>query len=80
MANWSNSFKSRFTDKAEREIEETFDLTRRAWRTLDLICAEFTSDPQSVACFDSRVVEEAIQIVKRRRQIKDMGNPFESGL
>lgn len=33
------------------------------WEIVDLIVAEFKSDPQSVACFDLRLVERAKKAV-----------------
>lgn len=51
------------TSKAEREIERIWQLRRDAVRVLGVIAAEFKSDPQSVQCFDLRVVEEAKAIV-----------------
>lgn len=36
--------------------------TADVWTVLDLIAAEFTSDPTSVACFDLRVVRRAIEL------------------
>jgi len=59
----------RLTDKAAAAIEEGFQLNRDAWRLLDLVVAEWESDPLSVQCFDLRIVEEAKQAVKRRREI-----------
>lgn len=59
----------RLTDKAARAIEEGFDLNREAWRLLDLIVAEWNSDPMSVQCFDLRIVEQAKTAVKRRKEI-----------
>lgn len=32
------------------------------WTILDLICAEFTSDPRSTQCFDRGIVERAIEL------------------
>lgn len=40
---------------------------REMWRVLDLIVAEFNSDPMSVQCFDLRTVKAAQQIVERLR-------------
>lgn len=57
------------TEKAQREIEESFDNTREAHTLLDLIVAEFESDPMSVQCFDLRVVERAKACVKKRRAL-----------
>lgn len=59
----------RLTDKAMDMIEEGFRLNRDAWRILDLVVAEWESDPTSVQCFDLRIVEEAKQIVARRKEI-----------
>lgn len=36
--------------------------TADVWTVLDLIVAEFQSDPTSVACFDRRLVERAIEL------------------
>ena len=58
-----------------RAIEEGFDLDREAWIVLDLIVAEFKSDPMSVQCFDSRTVERAISAVAHRRRL-DKRVPF----
>ena len=57
------------TDIAAREIEEGFALNKEAWKLLDLIVAEWNSDPQSVQCFDLRIVERAKTAVKRRKEI-----------
>jgi hypothetical protein len=51
------------TPKAEREIERVWKLRKDAVRVLGVIAAEFRTDPQSVQCFDLRVVEEAKAIV-----------------
>lgn len=60
---------ARLTDKAIKEIEEGFDLDREAWRILDLVVAEWNSDPMSVQCFDLRIVERAKVIVARHKQL-----------
>lgn len=57
------------TDKAAKAIEESFGLTREAWRILDLVVTEWSSDPTSVQCFDLRIVNRAKEIIARRRQI-----------
>jgi hypothetical protein len=36
--------------------------TADVWTVLDLIVAEFTSDPTSTACFDRRIVDRAIAL------------------
>lgn len=37
------------------------------WTVLDLIVAEFTSDPTSTACFDQRLVARAIALNREHR-------------
>jgi hypothetical protein len=41
--------------------------TADVWTILDLIVAEWSSDPQSVQCFDLRLVERAKQLIIGRR-------------
>lgn len=61
-----------FTPEREKEIEASFDNDREAHALLDLIVAEFTSDPMSVQCFDARIVERAKDCVaKRKKFIQD---------
>ncbi len=43
------------TNKEEEEMNE--EEVREAFVLLDLIAAEFKSDPMSVQCFDLRIVE-----------------------
>lgn len=45
------------TTKAIEQIERGFALKREAVALIELIAAEFASDPMSVQCFDSRIVE-----------------------
>jgi len=52
------------------------EMDRRAWQLLDLIVAEFASDPVSTQCFDARIVKEAIKLVARRRSLRDLTNPL----
>lgn len=59
----------RLTPKAEREMEERFKLERRAVELLDIIAAEFSSDPMSVQCFDLRIVQEAIAVSARLKKL-----------
>jgi hypothetical protein len=40
-----------------KRLEETFDL-------LAVIAMEFKTDPQSVACFDLRIVQRAIELTR----------------
>ena len=58
------------TRKAIREIEEGFSNDDEAHTLLDLINAEFQSDPTSVQCFDLRIVERVkICVARRKRRI-----------
>ena len=49
----------RMTTQAERDMDERFKLQGRALDIFKLVVAEWKSDPQSVQCFDLRIVEEA---------------------
>lgn len=59
----------RLTPKAERELEERWKLEKEAFRLLDLVVAEWESDPTSVQYFDLRIVEDAKRVVKRLKQL-----------
>lgn len=48
-------------------MSEYFD-TADVWTVLDLIVAEFESDPMSVQCFDLRLVKRAIELNRAHRQ------------
>ena len=43
-------------------------LQLEAVRLLDIISAEFTSDPMSVQCFDLRIVEQAKAVSAQARE------------
>lgn len=58
------------TDKAVRETEERMKVELEAFELLDLIVAEFNSDPMSVQCFDLRTVERAKYVVARLKELK----------
>lgn len=58
----------RLSPQAERDIEASFDNQREAWLLLDLIDAEFRSDPMSVQCFDLRVVERVRERVAKHKE------------
>jgi hypothetical protein len=40
--------------------------TADVWTVLDLIVAEWQSDPTSVACFDGRLIDRAIELNRTR--------------
>ncbi len=58
----------RLSDKAQAEIESSFENTTEAFRLLGLINAEFQSDPMSVQCFDMRIVERVKKCVEAREK------------
>lgn len=55
--------RTRMTEKAQRQIEEQFDLKREAVELLGLVVAEWNTDPNSVQCFDLRIVQRAREVV-----------------
>jgi hypothetical protein len=59
----------RITPKAEREMEERFKLEKEALHILDLVVAEWESDPTSVQCFDLRLVQRAKEVVARLKKL-----------
>ena len=54
---------------------DPFDLENdlEAFRLLDLIDAEFQSDPTSVQCFDLRIVQRVKECVERRKNAERRG-------
>lgn len=58
-----------FTEKAEKEMEESWRLQHEAVRLLDLVVAEWNSDPMSVQCFDSRIVKRSKEVVERLKKL-----------
>lgn len=67
---------NRLSDKEVVRIERGFDRTRRAWELLDIIAAEFESDPLSVQCFDLRIVEEVKKIIRTQKQEARWSEPL----
>ena len=55
------------SDAYVKNVEASFDNTREAHTLLDLIVAEFTSDPMSVQCFDLSIVQRAKDCVAERK-------------
>lgn len=58
---------NRLSPQVIKQIEREFDLKREAVELLDIIAAEFKSDPQSVQCFDKRIVDRAIAVSEELR-------------
>ena len=49
------------------------ELEREAFRILDLVHAEWASDPKSVQCFDLRIVDRARRVLEARRSAERRG-------
>jgi hypothetical protein len=60
----------RLTDKAVKDMERGFVLKRRAIEILGIVNAEWQSDPQSVQCFDLRLVKEADAILAELNKLE----------
>lgn len=65
--------RSALTPKAQKEVEELWQLRREAVELLGVIVAEWKSDPHSVQCFDLRTVERAIKVSERIKAIDHFG-------
>lgn len=64
------------TEKAQRIIEDGWKNDAEAHALLDLIVAEFESDPMSVQCFDLRIVERAKLCVAKRRAYEEQSGLY----
>lgn len=62
--------------RAPQRLTDPFgiDNDHEALRLLDLIDAEFRSDPTSVQCFDLRVVQRVKDCVEKRKQMERRGD------
>ena len=60
---------NRLKPEAVKAIERGFELDRRVWQLMDLVVAEWESDPSSVACFDLRIVEESKKILAEKKAL-----------
>lgn len=63
----------RMTPKRERQIEDRFRNDHEAHALLDIINAEFQSDPTSTQCFDKSIVERVAYCVALRKHHKKTG-------
>lgn len=68
----------RLTDSASREMREQQEADDRVWALMDIICTEWKTDPQSVQCFDLRIVTECIALLEKRKRMNDPFNPFKT--
>ncbi len=60
--------KPRLSAEMQRQIEDGWRNDEEAHVLLDLINAEFQSDPTSQRCFDRRVVDRVQMCVARRKE------------
>lgn len=60
----------RLTKEEARAVEARFENDREAHVLLDLINAEFQSDPTSVQCFDLRVVDRVKTCVLLNKKLQ----------
>jgi hypothetical protein len=58
------------TDERVAEIKAGWANDDEAHALLDLINAEFQSDPLSTQCFDLRIVQRVSQCVAKRKKLK----------
>lgn len=64
------------TEKAQRALEDGWKNDAEAHALLDLIVAEWLSDPMSQQCFDSRIVDRARTCVAKRKQFEANSGMF----
>lgn len=60
----------RLTPRALREIEDKMRNDMEAHDLLDLIDAEFRTDPTSTQCFDARIVERVRYCVAKNKKLR----------
>jgi hypothetical protein len=71
-----NDQSPRLSDRMQRAIESSFANRDEAFALLDLIDAEFRSDPMSQQCFDARIVERVRLCVTLQKDLKEKYGPF----
>lgn len=59
------------TSAFQNELEVAVDNMNEYITLLDLIDAEFKSDPTSTQCFDARIVQRVSECVAKRKQIQN---------
>lgn len=64
------------TPKAERDVEQLWQLRREAVQILDQVVAEWRSDPTSVQCFDLRTVKRAGEVVDAIKRLDVFGGSY----
>ncbi len=56
-------------NKGGEGVEITKDQANELYTVLDIIAAEFKSDPMSVQCFDLRIVDRAKKVIEEIREL-----------
>lgn len=67
---------SPLTRMDEGEIHRMWDLRKRALELLDIVNAEWKSDPSSVQCFDLRIVKEADAVLAELKLLEAKHKAF----
>jgi hypothetical protein len=57
------------SEQGKKAMEDRFKLERRGLELLQVIVAEFETDPTSVQCFDLRIVEESKRVARALRKL-----------
>lgn len=55
--------------EGQKKMERKFAVEDRLLQIMDIVVAEWESDPMSVQCFDLRVVEEAKKLTAERKTL-----------
>lgn len=63
----TNRYTPRTEIKFSKDMEDRWRAESRLLEIMDLVVAEWNTDPMSVQCFDLRIVEEAKQLCAKRR-------------
>lgn len=65
-------------DTAVEKMNRKFELKNRAVDLLELVVAEWNSDPMSAQCFDSRIVKDAKEVVRELRALGELVDAYGS--
>lgn len=57
------------SEAGRRQMERKFEVESRLLAIMDIVVAEWESDPVSVQCFDLRIVDEAKKLTAERRTL-----------
>lgn len=67
---------SPLTRMDEGEIHRMWDLRKRALELLDIVNAEWKSDPQSLQCFDLRIASETDSVLTELKLLEAKHKEF----